>query len=42
MPVLAGIVKDDVDSLRETVLSYLIQADAFVSSGGCRWGSATW
>jgi molybdenum cofactor synthesis domain-containing protein len=38
MPVLAGIVKDDVDSLRETVQSYLIQADAFVSSGGVSVG----
>lgn len=38
MPVLAGIVKDDVDALRETVLSYLIQADAFVSSGGVSVG----
>ncbi len=38
MPVLAGIVKDDVESLRETVLSYVIQADAFVSSGGVSVG----
>jgi molybdopterin molybdotransferase len=38
MPVLAGIVKDDVDALKETVLSYLIQADAFVSSGGVSVG----
>ena len=38
MPVLAGIVKDDVASLKETVLSYLIQADAFVSSGGVSVG----
>jgi molybdenum cofactor synthesis domain-containing protein len=38
MPVLAGIVRDDVDALRETVLSYLIQADAFVSSGGVSVG----
>ncbi len=37
-PVLAGIVRDDVDQLRETVLSYLIQADAFVSSGGVSVG----
>jgi len=37
-PVLAGIVKDDVDALKETVLSYLIQADAFVSSGGVSVG----
>ena len=38
MPVLAGIVRDDVDSLKETVLDYLIQADAFVSSGGVSVG----
>lgn len=38
MPVLAGIVKDDVDALRETVLNHLIQADAFVSSGGVSVG----
>lgn len=38
IPVLAGIVKDDVDALKETVLSYLIQADAFVSSGGVSVG----
>ena len=41
MPVLAGIVPDDVDALKETVFSYLIQADAFISSGGVTWGSAT-
>src|SRR5438034_2028489 len=33
IPVLAGIVKDDPDSLKETVFSFEIQADAFVSSG---------
>lgn len=38
MPVLAGIVRDDVDALRETVSNYLIQADAFVSSGGVSVG----
>ena len=38
MPVLAGIVRDDVDSLRELVFSYEIQADAFVSSGGVSVG----
>jgi molybdopterin molybdotransferase len=37
-PVLAGIVKDDVDALKETVFSYEIQADAFVSSGGVSVG----
>jgi molybdopterin molybdotransferase len=38
IPVMAGIVRDDVDDLRETVLSYLVQADAFVSSGGVSVG----
>ncbi|HET9671768.1 MAG TPA: gephyrin-like molybdotransferase Glp, partial [Actinomycetota bacterium] len=38
MPVLAGIVRDDVDSLREVVFNFEIQADAFVSSGGVSVG----
>ena len=38
MPVLAGMVRDDVDSLREMIFSYEIQADAFVSSGGVSVG----
>jgi molybdopterin molybdotransferase len=38
MPVIAGIVRDDVESLRETVFSFEIQADAFVSSGGVSVG----
>jgi len=38
MPVLAGIVRDDVESLRETIFSFEIQADAFVSSGGVSVG----
>jgi molybdopterin molybdotransferase len=38
MPVMAGIVRDDVESLRETVFSFEIQADAFVSSGGVSVG----
>jgi molybdopterin molybdotransferase len=38
MPMLAGIVRDDVDHLRETVLAYEIQADAFISSGGVSVG----
>jgi molybdopterin molybdotransferase len=38
MPILAGIVRDDVDALKEMVLSQLIQADAFVSSGGVSVG----
>jgi len=37
-PMLAGIVRDDVEQLRETVVSHLIQADAFVSSGGVSVG----
>ena len=38
MPVMAGIVRDDVESLRETIFSFEIQADAFVSSGGVSVG----
>jgi molybdopterin molybdotransferase len=38
IPVLAGIVHDDPDSLKETILSFEIQADAFVSSGGVSVG----
>jgi molybdopterin molybdotransferase len=38
IPVLAGIVKDDPDALKETVFSFEIQADAFVSSGGISVG----
>jgi molybdopterin molybdotransferase len=38
MPVLAGIVRDDPDDLKEAILSYEIQADAFVSSGGVSVG----
>jgi len=38
IPVLAGMVPDDVDRFRDTVLSYLIQADAFISSGGVSVG----
>jgi molybdopterin molybdotransferase len=37
-PVLAGIVPDDVDRLRETVGALLTQADAFISSGGVSVG----
>jgi molybdopterin molybdotransferase len=37
-PVMAGIVRDDVDLLRDTVLNHLAQADAFVSSGGVSVG----
>jgi molybdopterin molybdotransferase len=38
VPTLAGIVRDDVDALKEVVLSHLVQADAFVSSGGVSVG----
>lgn len=38
MPIMAGIVRDDVDQLRDTVFSYDLQADAFVSSGGVSVG----
>ncbi len=38
IPVLAGIVKDDVDQLKETLLVHEIQADAFISSGGVSVG----
>ncbi len=38
VPMLAGIIRDDVDALKETVLSHLVQADAFVSSGGVSVG----
>ncbi|MEO8476091.1 MAG: gephyrin-like molybdotransferase Glp [Actinomycetota bacterium] len=38
LPMLAGIVPDDVDALKEVVFSHLIQADAFISSGGVSVG----
>ena len=38
VPMLAGIVRDDVESFREAVLSHLQQADAFISSGGVSVG----
>ncbi|HEX9124641.1 MAG TPA: gephyrin-like molybdotransferase Glp [Actinomycetota bacterium] len=38
VPVMAGIVRDDPDALKETVLNHLVQADAFVSSGGVSVG----
>lgn len=37
-PVMAGIVADDVDAFRDAVLNHLVQADAFVSSGGVSVG----
>lgn len=38
VPFLAGIVRDDVEEFRETILSHLVQADAFISSGGVSVG----
>jgi molybdopterin molybdotransferase len=38
LPMLAGIVPDDVEALKEVVFSRLIQADAFISSGGVSVG----
>jgi molybdopterin molybdotransferase len=38
VPRIAGIVRDDVDSFKELVLSNLTQADAFISSGGVSVG----
>jgi molybdopterin molybdotransferase len=38
MPVLAGIVPDNVAALQQTVFDHLIQADAFISSGGVSVG----
>ena len=38
VPMLGGIVRDDVESFREAVLSYLVQADAFISTGGVSVG----
>jgi molybdopterin molybdotransferase len=38
IPVLAGIVPDDVEALKDRVLAFEIQADAFISSGGVSVG----
>ncbi len=38
VPVMAGIVPDDVEQLKEAVFSHLLQADAFISSGGVSVG----
>ncbi|GIV00389.1 MAG: molybdopterin molybdenumtransferase MoeA [Actinomycetota bacterium] len=38
VPVMAGIVPDDVDAFKEAVFSHLLQADAFISSGGVSVG----
>lgn len=37
-PVMAGIIRDDVEELKGTVLNHLAQADAFISSGGVSVG----
>jgi molybdopterin molybdotransferase len=37
-PYLAGIARDDVDQLRDAILGHLVQADAFISSGGVSVG----
>jgi molybdopterin molybdotransferase len=37
-PYLAGVVKDDVEQFRDAILSQLVQADAFISSGGVSVG----
>jgi molybdopterin molybdotransferase len=37
-PYLAGIVRDDPEALKETILSHLVQADAYISSGGVSVG----
>jgi molybdopterin molybdotransferase len=37
-PFMGGIVRDDVDQLRETVLGLAIRADCFISSGGVSVG----
>lgn len=38
IPVLSGVVRDDVEELQETILTHLVQADVFVSSGGVSVG----
>ncbi|MDP9243133.1 MAG: molybdopterin molybdotransferase MoeA [Actinomycetota bacterium] len=38
VPYLAGIVRDDVDQLKDTIFNHLVQADAFISSGGVSMG----
>jgi molybdopterin molybdotransferase len=38
VPTLAGIVTDEADELKDRVLSHLVQADAFISSGGVSVG----
>ena len=38
VPMMAGIVRDEVEDLKDRVLSHLAQADAFISSGGVSVG----
>jgi molybdopterin molybdotransferase len=38
VPMMAGTVHDEVDDLKDRVLSHLVQADAFISSGGVSVG----
>ena len=38
VPMMAGIVRDEVEDLKDRVLSHLVQADAFISSGGVSVG----
>jgi molybdopterin molybdotransferase len=38
VPYLAGIIRDDVDALREEVLGLAARADCFISSGGVSVG----
>jgi molybdopterin molybdotransferase len=38
VPYMAGIVRDDPEALKETILSHLVQADAYISSGGVSVG----
>ncbi|HJP65430.1 MAG TPA: gephyrin-like molybdotransferase Glp [Actinomycetota bacterium] len=38
IPVLGGIVRDEPDAMKEAVLSQIIRADVFISSGGVSVG----
>jgi molybdopterin molybdotransferase len=38
LPVLGGIVRDEPDAMKEAVLSQIIRADVFISSGGVSVG----
>lgn len=37
-PYLAGIARDDVDTLRDAIIGHMVHADAFISSGGVSVG----